>query len=155
MRKINPSGRSVPDEKEILLKYFNDEYDELGSMSGSLSPSLRCPVTGQLILPGEDEETGEVTSWADVGELMGIRSLRFLFTDVVSEFDFLHEEVRVRLDAFRSGPDASAAAGMSDFELLASGRVPFAKNGRVYAVTSGGGCGPGWVTSWVGVETDV
>ena len=136
------------------MTLFDGTCEELSAPFGVPSPSLRCPVTGQLILPGEDQGTGEVTSWEEVGELAEIPSLRFLFTDVVSEFDFLHEEVRERLDAYRAGPHGAAAAGLSDFELLASGRVPFARNGRVYAVSSGGmGSGPGWVTSWVGVET--
>lgn len=50
------------------MALFDGTYEELSAPFGAPSPSLRCPVSGLLILPGEDEGTGEVTSWEEVGD---------------------------------------------------------------------------------------
>ncbi len=118
-------------------------------------PTLRCPVTGQIIAAGYDPETGEFFDGFAEPNWEAIPTMLFHYIPEVGDFSYIKPELQEKIDEKRRalGDDAE---DLGDFEVLEEHVESIGRAPLVFCLTTHGmGCGGGPLSSSIYVGLDL
>lgn len=120
---------------------------------GNAPPSIRCPITGEIVLAGYDPETGDYDEGVAEPEFEGIPTVMFHYIEEIGEFSFIRDDLQRAIDERRTSLPEDDVEDLSDFDILSSGDVSLGGAPLIFALTTHGmACGPVSATVWVGLD---
>lgn len=111
---------------------------------GATAPNLYCPVTGKPIAFGQDAATGE-DRLGEEPDYTEIESLLFIYLPELSDFVYIKDELREKLEAFKETllAEDSEVDVDDEIEILQKNLRRFAECPQlIQMITSGMACGP-------------